>query len=129
MALPCRALDYNGHGIGRTRHCRRAARSYEAGVMKTTDVPTPWKTPVAVTRTKSKWHVTRSPTGYGLVVSMFVTSGSLPVGVKVAVDLSDWMTKVAVLPTTCPGVKSPFPLRATSTDCPFEQVNGIVVFL
>src|SRR6478609_10170960 len=98
--------------------------------MKTTDVPTPWKTPVAVVRTKSKWQVTRCPTGCGLLVSSCcTTTGSPPVGVNVAVAWSDWMTYVAVLPTTCPGVKSPLPLNAASTVCPLSHVNGIVVFL
>src|SRR6476660_3001227 len=98
--------------------------------MKTTDVPTPWKTPVEVTRTKSKWQVTRSPTGWGLLVSICDTmTGSPPVGVNVAVALSDWMTYVCVLPTTCPGVKSPLPLNAASTVCPLSHVNGIVVVL
>src|SRR6476620_9057788 len=98
--------------------------------MKMTEVPTPWKVPVGVIRTKSKVQVTRSPTGCGLVASTCdTTMGSPPVGVNVAGAFRDWMTYVAVLPTTCPGVKLPFPLKAASTDWPLSQVNGIVVFL
>src|SRR6478752_4661286 len=98
--------------------------------MKMTEVPTPWKVPVDVIRTKSKVQVTRSPTGCGLVASTCdTTMGSPPVGVNVAAAFRDWMTYVAVLPTTCPGVKSPFPLKAASTDCQLSQVKGIVVFL
>src|SRR4051812_48787729 len=110
---------------------RDTGRSYDdAGVMKTTEVPTPWKVPAAETRTKSKWQVTRPPTGGRFATSVFGWGmGTPPVGVKVELDLSAGMTKVAVLPTTCPGVKFPLPLRATSTDCPLSQVSGILVLL
>ena len=62
-------------------------------------------------------------------VELLYDDGVSPRWVNVAVAWSDWMTYVAVLPTTCPGVKSPLPLNAASTVCPLSHVNGIVVVL